>query len=51
MSVAPATIAHMAPEDRWIEELAVEVITRPLRGLYGAYLHDHRLVLLDERLA
>lgn len=51
MSAARTTIDGMAAEERWVEELDVEVITHRLNGLHGAYLHDHRIILLDERLA
>src|SRR5699024_3376661 len=38
-------------EDLWIDELEVEVFESELNGMYGAYIHDHRLIVLEKRLA
>lgn len=39
------------PENVWIEELGVEVKDTVMANLYGAYIHSHRLILLNNRLA
>lgn len=50
MSVGHVTVYGMA-ENLWITELGVEVEDTPMANLYGAYIHQHRLILLNDRLA
>jgi len=38
-------------EDLWIAELRVDVVEMTMSHLYGAYLHQHRVILLNDRLA
>src|SRR5690625_5688458 len=38
-------------ENLWITELGVEVEDTPMSHLYGAYIHQHGLILLNDRLA
>lgn len=38
-------------EDLWIDELKVELYEHKLNGLFGAYIHSHRIILIDSRLA
>lgn len=39
------------PENLWTEQLGVEVWEHKLRGIFGAYIHSHRLVVIDPQLA
>src|SRR5690625_970799 len=37
-------------ENLWVTELGVEVEDIPMSHLYGAYIHQHGLILLNNRL-
>jgi len=50
VSVGYVTVGCMA-ENLWIAELGVEVEDTPMSHLYGAYIHQHGLILLNDRLA
>ena len=38
------------PENLWISELRVEVVNTSMRHLYGVYIHQRRLIVLNDLL-
>lgn len=50
VSVVCDTVVGML-EDLWIAELKVQVVNTPMRNLFGAYIHSHKVILLSDALA